>query len=110
MAFLSKLFGKKDKKDESELLDAKVHEEEGEEEGLTEEEIAAAERFEAENAELFANATALDYDGDFIDYGDEEDEEFTEESAEESAEESVEEITEEIAEEVTEEAEEEDED
>ena len=106
MAFLSKLFGKKDKKDESELLDAKVHEEEDEEEGLTEEEIAAAERFEAENAELIANATALDYDGDFIDYGDEEDEESekdSEEAVAEIAEEAVEEIIEEAVEETVEE-------
>ena len=94
MAFLSKLFGKKDK-DESkkeeieldELFDeAESDEEEDNEdkeeielhdlfdedadegEGLTDEEIEAAEKFEAENREEYENATSLDIDGDFVDY------------------------------------------
>ena len=80
MAFLSKLFGKKDKdnKEELDLAEGKRSEED-EEEGLTEEEIAAAERFEAEYAEQFANATPLDFDGDFIDFGDDEEAEEIEE-------------------------------
>ena len=69
MAFLSKLFGKKDKdKKDEELLEN----EEVEEEGLTEEEIEAAERFEAENAAEFLNVTSLNYDGDFIDFEEDE--------------------------------------
>jgi hypothetical protein len=35
---------------------------------LTDEEIAAAEAFEAENREEFENATSLDVDGEFVDY------------------------------------------
>ena len=92
MAFLSKLFGKKDKdenekqrqeeieldslfdddkeddgeKEEIELEELFDEEDDGE--GLTDEEIAAAEAFEAENREEFENATSLDVDGDFVDY------------------------------------------
>ena len=87
MAFLSKLFGKKDKdegkKEEIELdglfdekeedrenieLDDLFEDEEDGGEGLTDEEIAAAEAFEAENREEFENATSLDVDGEFVDY------------------------------------------
>ena len=97
MAFLSKLFGKKDKdnKNSEEICEEKVEEidqdalydseEEAidqdalfdDDEELTEEEIAAAEKFEDENLEDFVNTTPLDYDGDFIDfeYGDEDSEE-----------------------------------
>ena len=97
MAFLSKLFGKKDKdnKNSEEIREEKVEEidqdalydseEEAidqdalfdDDEELTEEEIAAAEKFEDENLEDFVNTTPLDYDGDFIDfeYGDEDSEE-----------------------------------
>ena len=97
MAFLSKLFGKKDKdnKNSEEIREEKVEEidqdalydsEEvaidqdalfDDDEELTEEEIAAAEKFEDENLEDFVNTTPLDYDGDFIDfeYGDEDSEE-----------------------------------
>ncbi|MBQ8408160.1 MAG: signal recognition particle-docking protein FtsY [Clostridia bacterium] len=84
MAFLSKLFGKKDKdKKDDELLDyEELENEDSEEEGLTEEEIAAAERFEAENGAEFANATSLDYDGDFIDFDGDDDEESDEELVE----------------------------
>ena len=97
MAFLNKLFGKKDKnkKNDEELLENEVPEAEedkepidldslvssGEEpididelidgEGeLTEEEIAAAEKFEEEHKEEYENVTPLDYDGDFIDFED----------------------------------------
>ena len=92
MAFLSKLFGKKDKdenekksqeeieldslfdddkEDEGEKEEIELEElfdEEDDGEGLTDEEIAAAEAFEAENREEFENATSLDVDGDFVDY------------------------------------------
>ncbi len=61
MAFLSKLFGKKDKNEEE-----KEAEELQDSEGLTEEEIEAAERYEEENASEIENAPSLDYDGDFI--------------------------------------------
>ena len=112
MAFLSKLFGKKDKNNnEEEILDENVASEESNEESdeidqdnlfesnnesedeidqdtlfdedeeLTEEEIAAAERYEEENRDEYLNTTPLDYDGDFIDFdfGDEEVEEEIEE-------------------------------
>ncbi len=65
MAFLSKLFGKKDKdkKDTAELeMDQEI------EEGLTEEEIAAAEKYEQEHKEEFIDTTPLDSDGEFIDF------------------------------------------
>ena len=77
MAFLSKLFGKKDKDEKKEQieqeeieLDELFEENEDEEggEGLTDEEIAAAEAFEAENREEYENATSLDVDGEFVDY------------------------------------------
>ncbi len=72
MAFLSKLFGKKDKDEKEEierdgLFDENADEEE-DGEGLTDEEIAAAEAFEAENREEYENATSLDVDGEFVDY------------------------------------------
>ena len=115
MAFLNKLFGKKDKnkKNDEELLENEVPEAEedkepidldslvssGEEpididelidgEGeLTEEEIAAAEKFEEEHKEEYENVTPLDYDGDFIDFedlvGDDEEPEEEVEAVEES--------------------------
>jgi fused signal recognition particle receptor len=68
MAFLSKLFGRKDKdkKQEDELLENEEQKAETEdEEELTEEEIAAAERFEEENAEEIAESEALELDGEF---------------------------------------------
>ena len=40
------------------------------EEELTDEEIAAAEKFEEEHKEEYENVTPLDYDGDFIDFDD----------------------------------------
>ena len=71
MAFLSKLFGKKDKDNKENQACAEtvneVQESEGSEE-LTEEEIAAAERFEAENAEEINGSDALEIDGEFSDF------------------------------------------
>ena len=119
MAFLSKIFGKKDKDgkekiDQDDLFDNEseeideddLFENEKEEidqddlfdnekeeidqddlfdeDELTDEEIAAAEKFEEENREEYENATSLDYDGDFVDYdfGDEDtDDEIEEEEA-----------------------------
>ncbi len=98
MAFLNKLFGKKDKNKrsdeeirENEALDKEEAEQEepididslmhgegeepididalmDDEEELTDEEIAAAEKFEEEHKEEYENVTPLDYDGDFIDF------------------------------------------
>ena len=83
MAFLNKLFGKKDKnkkEDEeirkNEALGAEKAEKEPTcvdpladgEESLTDEEIAAAEKFEEDHKEEYENVTPLDYDGDFIDF------------------------------------------
>ena len=66
MAFLNKLFGKKDKDNENkdEILKEVEAADEGEE--LTEEEIAAAEKFEEENKEEIESVMPLDYDGEFI--------------------------------------------
>ena len=78
MAFLSKLFGKKDKDKEEKPTVSSPEDSFEDDEELTEEEIAAAERFEAENREEFINTTPLDQDGDFIDFDsliDDEDEE-----------------------------------
>ena len=90
MAFLSKLFGKKDKdenKKEEIELDELLDEAEEESEGLTDEEIEAAEKFESENREEYENATSLDVDGEFIDYEslipDDEDAEYDEDELEE---------------------------
>ena len=77
MAFLSKIFGKKDKDEKEKIDQDDLFDNEKEEidqddlfdgEELTEEEIAAAEKFEEENREEYENATSLDYDGDFVDY------------------------------------------
>ncbi len=72
MAFLSKLFGKKDKdenqKEEIELDEIFDSPEDDNGEGLTDEEIAAAEKFEEENRAEYENATSLDVDGEFVDY------------------------------------------
>ena len=71
MAFLSKLFGKKNKDNDNEKKEKAApekFEEQTDEEELTEEEIAAAERFEEENKDSFINTTPLDGDGDFIDF------------------------------------------
>ena len=70
MAFLSKLFRKKDKDNEKKEKPRVEEKEEylDDEEELTEEEIAAAEKFEEENKESFVNTTPLAGDGDFIDF------------------------------------------
>ena len=71
MAFLSKLFGKKNKDNDNEKKEKAApekYEEQTDEDELTEEEIAAAERFEEENKDSFINTTPLDGDGDFIDF------------------------------------------
>ena len=91
MAFLSKLFGKKDKDNENkgEILEKpEADEDEGEE--LTEEEIAAAEKFEEENREEIESVMPLDYDGEFIALEDEADEVAFEEASEEAVEETAE--------------------
>ncbi len=65
MAFLNKLFGKnKDKDDKREGITDDCYLDESEE--LTEEEIAAAEKYEEENRAEINNSASLDYDGDFI--------------------------------------------
>ena len=65
MAFLNKLFGKnKDKDDKREDITDDCYLDESEE--LTEEEIAAAEKYEEENRAEINNSASLDYDGDFI--------------------------------------------
>ena len=68
MAFLSKLFGKKDRDNENEIEEIDLDDELGCEGDLTDEEIEAAERFEAENRDDFINTTPLDCDGEFIDF------------------------------------------
>ena len=83
MAFLSKLFGKKDKDNDKkdEILDNEYLETDSEElteEELTDEEIAEAERLEAELADETNSSDALEGDGDFS--------EFTEFKAEQEAE------------------------
>lgn len=110
MAFLSKLFGRKDKdkKEEDELLEKeKQRSEDEDEEELTEEEIAAAERFEEENAESIAESEALELDGEFSELSDfileQEAEEIDEKESEVEADEAIdEEIVEEAVEEITE--------
>ena len=71
MAFLSKLFGKKDKdNDKNEEVEEIVLDDSNfeDEEALTDAEIEAAEKFEEENREKYENSTSLDVDGEFIDY------------------------------------------
>jgi len=110
MAFLSKLFGRKDKdkKEEDELLEKEEQRSDDEdEEELTEEEIAAAERFEEENAESIAESEALELDGEFSELSDfileQEAEEIDAEESEVEADEAIdEEIVEEAVEEITE--------
>ncbi len=90
MAFLSKLFGKKDKENENEKNGAENKEFENsmfddDEEGLTEEEEALAEKYEEEHRDEYISATPLDGDGDFIDFESliEDDEEYEDEVMEE---------------------------
>ena len=67
MAFLSKLFGKKDKDEKKtgkkDFVTPTIEEDE-----LTEEEIEAAEQFEIENAEDINNSEALEIDGEFSEF------------------------------------------
>ena len=67
---MSNIFGKKNKDEKSrgEEIMEELREIDESDEELTEEEIAAAEQFEAENSEQFINETSLDVDGDFVDY------------------------------------------
>ena len=88
MAFLSNLFGKKKNEEKSrgeEILE-ELREIDDSDEELTDEEIEAAEKFEAENADEFINQTSLDCEGEFVDYeslvDDEEDEEYEDDEAE----------------------------
>ncbi len=118
MAFLSKLFGKKDRDGNTEPEVEKVaieqdklfyDEYEDDTESLTDEEIEAAERIEAELGDEVKNSQSLDYDGDFIDF--DIDGEDSEEEADETVEETVEavedtakDVSEEVTEEIVEEA------
>ena len=81
MAFLSKLFGKSSKDNESEIEEIDLDEELGCDDDLTEEELLAAEQYEEEHRDEYISTTSLDCDGDFIDYEsllDDEDEEYDE--------------------------------
>ncbi len=114
MAFLSKLFGKKDRDDKREEIEENEADEaelESDDDGLTDEELEAAERYEEEHREDYIDTTPLDDDGEFIDFeslvdGDElgeeeeleddeelEDEEMTDGEEELDVEEEVEEIS-----------------
>ena len=68
LAFLSKLFGKKDRDNENEIEEIDLDSEVDCEEELTEEELLAAERYEEEHRDEYISTTSLDLDGDFIDY------------------------------------------
>ena len=64
MAFLNKLFGKKDnEKDKENIVESEICADEDE---LTDEEIEAASRMEDELRDEIVNNQTLDYDGDFI--------------------------------------------
>ena len=89
MAFLSKLFGKKNKDEKKESAPVEAQNEiDGEE--LTEEEIAAAERYEEENADEIEESESLELDGEFTEFSafkQEQEAEETESEAEEDDEE-----------------------
>jgi len=68
MAFLSKLFGKKDRDDEDKVEQINLDGELGSDDELTEEELLAAEKYEAEHRDEYISVTSLDVDGDFVDY------------------------------------------
>ena len=68
MAFLSKLFGKKNKNDKEEIKTVEPDTLENEDEELTEEEIAAAEKYEMENADEIEESEALELDGEFTEF------------------------------------------
>ena len=67
MAFLNKLFGKKNKDGEKPSAPVVEAVSEKDSEELTEEEIAAAEQFEIENADMINESDALEIDGEFSD-------------------------------------------
>ena len=68
MAFLNKLFGKKNKDEEKKQAPIVEAASEEDSEELTEEEIAAAEQFEAENVDEINESDALEIDGEFSDF------------------------------------------
>ena len=68
MAFLSKLFGKKDKDESKAEAIAETQAEADESEELTDEEIEAAEKFEQDNAEEISKSEALEIDGEFSEF------------------------------------------
>ena len=84
MAFLNKLFGKKNKDEgkKSAPVASAASEEDSEE--LTEEEIAAAEKFEIENADEINESDALEIDGEFSEFSAFKQEQEAEELAEET--------------------------
>ena len=86
MAFLSKLFGKKDKDESKVETIAETVAEADEAEELTDEEIEAAEKFEQENAEEISKSEALEIDGEFSEFALFKQEQEAEEIASESAE------------------------
>ena len=81
MAFLNKLFGKKDKdnNEPEKIIFEDSDFEDGDE--LTDEEIEEAEKYEAEHRDEYISTTSLDVDGDFVDYESliEDDEDYDEE-------------------------------
>ena len=85
MAFLSKLFGKKDKDESKAEAIAETQAEIDEAEELTDEEIEAAEKFEQENAEEISKSEALEIDGEFSEFALFKQEQEAEEIASESA-------------------------
>ena len=68
MAFLNKLFGKKNKDEEKPSAPVVEATSEEDSEELTEEEIAAAEQFEIENADEINESDALEIDGEFSEF------------------------------------------
>ena len=68
MAFLNKLFGKKNKDEEKNSAPVVSATSEEDSEELTEEEITAAEQFEAENADEINESDALEIDGEFSEF------------------------------------------
>ena len=68
MAFLNKLFGKKNKDEKKQSAPVVNATSEEDSEELTEEEIAAAEQFEIENADEINESDALEIDGEFSEF------------------------------------------
>ena len=84
MAFLNKLFGKKNKDEEKKSAPVVEAASVEDSEELTEEEIAAAEQFEAENADVINESDALEIDGEFSEFSAFKQEQEAEEIAEEA--------------------------